>query len=267
MNTKFVLYMAHCNTSVALVIDKHGEAATIVCTLFRACQHKVYVRVAVGDKTLHTVQSPALVLLVIACLEHHTLQVRTGIGLGKVHRHGFAGTHTGDVLLALLLVAKLIERFYTILQAPDVLETGISRCHYLRSHGVRSDGHVQSAIFSWHRHSPQASLTGGLKVLECFGSIDHASVHEVWSFKVNILGILFNDVCSDVACNLEHLLVVLNSVVKIHGSIRILLFVSKVALLQFYDAFHFRMIQIEFKLRMVGIIVCHNLVFFSFREL
>ena len=76
--------------------------------LLRTGEHEVYVRITVCDESLHTVQSPAFVLLVIASLEHYALEVRTSIRLGEVHRHSLASTNTRNVLLALFLVAKLI---------------------------------------------------------------------------------------------------------------------------------------------------------------
>ena len=74
------------------------------------------VRVAIGDEALHAVQSPAVFLLIVGGLEHHTLQVGTCIWLGEVHRHGFALAYAGDVALTLLLGAELIECLDAVLQ-------------------------------------------------------------------------------------------------------------------------------------------------------
>ena len=86
----------------------------------------------------------------------------------------------------------------------------------------------------------------------------HASVYEVRSFEVHILRVRLDDVCGDVAGDLEHTLIVLDCVLKVNGRILIFFFVGVVALLELYHALHFRMIQIEFIFRMVGIKVCHN---------
>ena len=83
----------------------------------------------------------------------------------------------------------------------------------------------------------------------------------MWTFEVNSLRVGFDDVGGYVACNLEHLLVVLDSVVEVNGSVGILILISEVALFEFDYSFHFRVIQIEFKFRMVTIIVCHDCVF------
>ena len=84
------------------------------------------IAVTVGDEALHTIQAPAVLLLVEGGLQHHALQVRTGIRLSQVHTHTLTSTNAGDVLLALLLATELLQRIDTALQAPDVLETGIS---------------------------------------------------------------------------------------------------------------------------------------------
>ena len=103
MDAEFVLYVTHSHSTVALVIDKHRQATSVVGSLFRTGEHQVYVGVTVGDEALHAVEIPALVFLAVGSLEHHTLQVTTGIRLGEVHTHGLASTHTWDVLFALLL--------------------------------------------------------------------------------------------------------------------------------------------------------------------
>ena len=85
MDTEFVLDMTYGDTSVALVVDEHRESASVVCTLLRACEHEVDVGVAIGDETLYTIEAPALVLLVVTCLEHHALEVGTCVRLSQVH--------------------------------------------------------------------------------------------------------------------------------------------------------------------------------------
>ena len=69
--------------------------------LFRAGQHEVNVRVAIGDETFHTIQAPGAIGI-LGGLQHYALQVRASVGLGEVHRHGFASTHTRNVFLTLL---------------------------------------------------------------------------------------------------------------------------------------------------------------------
>ena len=167
MYAHLVLYAAHVHTAVTLVVDEHGQTATIACAGLASCQDKVYVAVAVGDETLRAVQTPATVLLVVGGLEHYALQVAAGIRFGKVHGHGLAGTHTGDVFLALLLRTEAIEGLYAVLQGPDVLETGICRCHHLVGGGIDSNGQVQTTIAAGHGHTVQSCLVHGLQVLVC----------------------------------------------------------------------------------------------------
>ena len=116
MDAEFVLDVAHVNASVALVIDEHGQSASVTCTLFRTCKDEVDVGISVGDETLHAVQSPAVFLFVEGSFEHDTLEVGSSIRLSEVHRHGLTCADTWDVLLTLFLIAELIERVDARLQ-------------------------------------------------------------------------------------------------------------------------------------------------------
>ena len=160
-----MLNMAYVNTAITLVIDKHWKSTTITCALFWTCKDEVDVWIAIGNETLHTIQSPAVLLLVEGSLEHYTLEVRACIRLGEVHWHHLSLTDTWDKLLTLLLVTKLIECVDTRLQRPNVLETSISSSNQLRHHREDNVWKVQSTIAARHRNAPQASLTCSLNVL------------------------------------------------------------------------------------------------------
>ena len=68
VNAQLVLNAAHAHAALALVINKHGEAAAVTCALFRTGQHEVDVSIAIGDKALHAVQQPAAVGLAVRAL-------------------------------------------------------------------------------------------------------------------------------------------------------------------------------------------------------
>ena len=121
-----------------------------MCAGFASCQNEVDVRVAVGDEALYAVEQPAAFFLAVCCLEHYALQVGTCVGLGEVHTHCLAGTNARNILLALLLVAELIESLYTVLKAPYVLEAGVGCGNNLRSHRVGSNRHVETAVTARH---------------------------------------------------------------------------------------------------------------------
>ena len=162
MNTHLVLDAAHVDTPVALVVDEHGETTAIAGTGLRTGQHKVQVRVTVGDETLAAVQTPATGLLVVGGLQHHALQVRTRIRLREVHGHCLTGADAGDETAVLVLVAKLIERLDAVLQRPDVLETGIRRRNHLVGSRIDRVGEVQSPEAAGHRHTVQTRLDHGI---------------------------------------------------------------------------------------------------------
>ena len=52
-------------------------------------------------------------------------------------------------------------------------------------------------------------------------------------------------------------------VVEVNGSVGILVLVGKVALLKFDYSLHLRVVEVELKLWMVTIIVCHFLSYFG----
>ena len=126
MYSQLVLYVAYGHTALVLVVYEHGQSATVMSALLGACEHEMYVRVAVGDESFHSVEQPAAVFLAVCSLEHHALEVGTGVRFGKVHTHGLACAYPRNVFLALLLTAELIESLYAILQRPDVLEACVS---------------------------------------------------------------------------------------------------------------------------------------------
>ena len=150
MDTQLVLDVTHVDTTITLVVDEHRQATSVLGALLRASQHEVDVRVAIGDETLHTVQTPAVLLLVEGSLQHHALQVTTSIRLRQVHRHTLTCTNAGDILLALFLRTEFIQGVDTALQTPDVLESGISSRNHLAQH--REDGvrQVQTAVTTGH---------------------------------------------------------------------------------------------------------------------
>ncbi len=76
---------AHVHAAVALVVDEHGEAASVGSPLFGTGQHEVKIGIAVGDEALHAVEPPAACGFVIGGLEHYALEVGAGIRFGEVH--------------------------------------------------------------------------------------------------------------------------------------------------------------------------------------
>ena len=79
VDTEFVLDVAHRDAAALLVVDEHREATSVVCALLRAGKHQVDIRVAIGDESLHTVQTPRAVL-VLCGLEHDALQIAASVG-------------------------------------------------------------------------------------------------------------------------------------------------------------------------------------------
>ena len=127
MNAQFVLYVTYSYATLTLVIDKHRQSATVSCALFRTSENEVYVRVSIGNEALHAVQQPTFVFFRVSGFQHNALQVGTGIGFGKVHRHCFSTANAWYILLSLLFITEFIERFNAILQAPNILKACVGR--------------------------------------------------------------------------------------------------------------------------------------------
>ena len=262
MDAELVLYVAHVDAAVALVVDEHRQAAAVLGALLAAGQHQVDVRVAVGDEAFDAVQAPALLFLVVGGLEHHALQVAAGVGLGEVHAHGLALADARYVLLALLVAAELVEGVYAALQAPDVLEAGVGGADHLAHHREHGARQVQSAVAARHGDTVEAGLACDVEVLEGLAGIYHAAVLQVRPLEVHALRVGLYDVGSHIASDVEDATVVLYGVLVVYGSVVELLGVLKAILFQFYKAFHQWVGEMEINLRMVGIVVCHDYLLF-----
>ncbi len=215
VDTHLVFDAADVNATVALVVDEHGKTTTVAGAFFGAGEHQVNVGVAVRDEALHAVQVPALVFFAVGGLEHHALQVGTGIGFGQVHRHRFAGADARDEAGTLVLVAEFIERLDAVLQGPDVLETGVCRGYHFVDGRVGGNREVQAAKAARHRDTVEASLAGGFEVFVGLACVTNAAVFAVRAFGVHFFGVREDGVRGDVASDFEHAVVVVHRVGKI----------------------------------------------------
>ena len=233
-----MLDVAYIDTTLTLVVNKHGKTATVLGTFFATSQHQVNIRITVSDETLHTIEQPATFFFRISSLQHHTLQVGTGIRLGQVHTHGLAGANAGNVLGTLLLGTEFIQCIDARLQGPNILETGIGSRNHLRQHGEGGIGNIQATITTGHADTPKAGLASGVEVLISLGSIDHASILKMRTFQIHAFGIGLNDVSGNVTRYFEDAMIVFNGIIVIHGSIFKLVFIFKVALFELNDSLH-----------------------------
>ena len=207
MDTELVLDAADIHAPVAFVVDEHREATTVARPFFRAGEDEMQVRVAVGDETLHTVQAPAVVRLVVGSFQHDALEVGTGIRLGQVHRHRFAGADTRDEAAVLILVAKFVQGLDTILQRPDVTEARIGSSDDFGTHRVRSNREIQTTEAARHRHAIQSGLHHRVEVSLRARSIFHAAVGAVRTFLVHTLGVGSNDIGGNFARYFQYFVV------------------------------------------------------------
>ena len=78
------------------------------------------------------------------------------------------------------------------------------------------------------------------------------------TFNIYAFAVRLNHVGSNVACNLQHTVVVVYSVVVVNRRLVKLILVGITTFLQFNDAFHQRMGKMELQFRIVSIIICHS---------
>ena len=259
VNAELVFDATNINATIALVVDEHRKATTVMGAFFGAGEHQVNVGVAVRDEALDTVQVPALVFFAVGSLEHHALQVGTGIGFGQVHRHRLAGAHARDKAGTLVFVAEFIERLDAVLEGPDVLETGVRRGDHFVDGRVGGNREVEAAEAARHRDTVEPCLAGGFQVLVGLARVTHTAVFAVGAFGVHVFGVREDGVRGDVASDFEHAVVVVHSVGKIFRRIIEAVLVSVAALLELDDALHQRIaFEVEFNLGMICVEICHS---------
>ena len=71
-----------------------------------------------------------------------------------LYEFGNADQHSA----VLVSVTEFIQCFNTVLQRPDISETGVGSSHDFCTHGVRSDREVQTAESAWHGHTVQTGF-------------------------------------------------------------------------------------------------------------
>ena len=261
MDAQLVLDTTDINAAVTLVVDEHGQTATVACACLAAGKDQMDVAVAIGDEALGAVQSPAVVLLVVRGTEHDALQVRPCIGLGEVHGHCLAGTYTGNVLLPLLLAAKAVQGLYAVLQGPYILESRIGCRNHLVGCRIYGYRYVQTIIATWHGYAVQSGLNHCLQVLVCLFGITHTAVLAMGTFGIDCLGIGRHNVFHYVGDDVQETVIAVHCVCVILRGVGITVLVGIVALLQLYNPRHQRtVLKFKFDLFAVHILLTSSFV-------
>ncbi len=79
------------------------------------------------------------------------------------------------------------------------------------------------------------------------------------AFQIHRLAVWLDDVGGHIASDFQHALVVLYRIFVANRGVGELVFVRIALLFQLHDALHQRVIEVELNLRMVGIVICHNI--------
>ena len=257
MDTQLVFDTAYIHTTLTLVIDEHGQTATVSRSFFRTGKYQMDICIAVGDETFHTVQQPTTVFFAVSSFQHHCLKVGTCIRFGQVHRHGFTLTYTGDEAAVLVGITEFIQCFDTVLQRPDISETCIGGGNDLGTHGVRSDREVQSAETAWHCHSVQTGFDHRIQIFFSAGSVFHPSVGAVWTFFVNTFSVCIDNFACYFSGDLQYFIVRVQCVLKIQRSVVEFIFISVVAFFKFANTFHHRIVQVILEFRYFCVKISH----------
>ena len=250
-DTHFVLNTAYVYSTIALVVDEHGKTASVVCSFFRTCQYEVNIGITVCDEAFHSVQIPALVFFTVSGFQHDRLEIGTCIRFRQVHWHGFTLAYAGDITLLLFFVGKFVNGFSTILQSPQVLETGITAAHDIGSHDVRSDREVQASKAAGHSHAHQPCFAAGIQVTGSPAGIGHTIVGADRAFMIDTFCIGSDDVTTDFSYNFQHFVVAVHCVFEVYRSIVEFIFISIVALFQLNNSLHQRMVQVMLEFRSI----------------
>ena len=244
LDTEFILDATHLHAAIALIINEHRQSARIGCTLLCAGQHQRHIAVTIGNKTLHTIQKPCSTLLRPCCLQLHSSQIRTCIGLGEVHSAGSSLTYPCQVFHLLLLRGKLVQCLGTILQAPDILEARIGTRNHLVRHNEAGKREVQTAKSARQRKAIQSGLIHSLHIFNRARSILHSIIHYPGALLINTLGIGRNHITTYSARNLHYATIIIHSILKVMRRIVIERCFRESTLLQFHNLLHHRMREV-----------------------
>ena len=171
-------------------------------------------------------------------------------------------TDTWDETAMLVFVTELIQSFDTVLQRPDVTETGISLSHDFCTHGVRSNREIQATVTAWHSHTVQSGFHHCIQVSLCAGSVFHATVCTMRTFFVHSFCIGSNYFTCDFTGNFQYFIVRVDCIRIVLRCVVILVFISVIAFFQLTDTLHHRIVQVELEFRMFCIKVWHFYCFF-----
>ena len=261
LNTQLMLDTTHLHAAIALVIDKHRQTACIGRTLLRACQHQRQIAVTIRNEAFHAVEQPTSALLGPRSLQHHGTQIRSGIRLGQGHRPGSTLDRHGEVFGLLLLRAKLIERLGTILQSPDILETGIGTGDHLIDHDRTQQRQVQTAKTTRQSHTIQPGGMESSQIFDRTRGITHPIPLVVRTFTIHRLGIGGQRLATHLTGQLHHTTQRIHRIVKILGSKIILLPLGIAAFAQLQESLHQRMLQLQLQICIIKKEICHYFAF------
>ena len=153
--------------------------------------------------------------------------------------------------MLLFFVGKFVNGFSTILQSPQVLETGITAAHDIGSHDVRSDREVQASKTAGHSHAHQPCFAAGIQVPGSPAGIGHTIVVADRAFMIDTFCIGSDDVTTDFSYNFQHFVVAVHCVFEVYRSIVEFIFISIVALFQLNNSLHQRMVQVMLEFRSI----------------
>lgn len=145
-----------------------------------------------------------------------------------------------------------------VLQAPDVLETGVGACDHLIRHHEIDEREVQPLVLARQRQPEQAGLTQRLDIASRARSVLHVIVHDLGTVVIDSLGVRSDHVAAHFADDFHHAAVAVLSVLEIDRRVVVRVLVGISFLLELHDLLHQRMIHVELEILCVQKEISHS---------
>ena len=214
--------------------------------------------VAIGDKTFHAVEIPTTVGLAVRCFEHDRLKVRARIGFGQIHRHRLTGAYTGKETLFLVFTGKLVNRFGTILQPPNIHKACIGTAHHIGRHDIGHKRKIESAITTRKRDTHKTGFYQSIEVTGRTRSIFDMAIDYARAFVIDALGIGCHDFAANFTGDFKHFFITIHSILEVDRCIVIFPGIGIFTFFQSHNPLHERVCQVMFQITVIGKKIGHN---------
>ena len=164
-----------------------------MASLFRTGKHQCNMSITIRDETLHAVQTPCAVSLIVCGLKHYSLQVATCIWFSQIHCHCFSGAYSRQETLTLVFVCKLINGLCTVLKSPDIHKACVCTAHHIGSHNIWHQREIQAIVSARQGNAHKTGFHQCVKIFLSALRINNVTVNHMRSFMIYVFCILSNN--------------------------------------------------------------------------